>query len=193
MSAAVLRRRVGAEKRWRKYWSISNGTRRNARSCGVESVTAPGWRIRREGKAHASGGGTRTRRAVPHPRPCAAPYLLLQGEQDKGGVGRGADPRRDVAPSALTLALSRRERERGAKRVGCPCASALSSSPEDGSQSLPMRASTKGSISKSRRSARPSPRPISLTGMPSLAEMATTMPPLAVPSSLVRTRPVIWV
>jgi len=98
--------------------------------------------------------------------------------------------RRVGGPSALTLTLSR------GRAASSPDlrASALSSlrfgrSLATGGQSLPMRASTKGSISKSRRSSRLSPIPISLTGMPSLAEMATTMPPLEVPSSLVRTRP----
>src|SRR6266516_2247725 len=51
-------------------------------------------------------------------------------------------------------------------------------------------ASTNASGSKGARSWAPSPRPTSLTGMPSSRWTATTMPPLAVPSSLVRTRPV---
>src|SRR5665213_2287437 len=50
-------------------------------------------------------------------------------------------------------------------------------------------ASTKAWGSKSIRSSGPSPSPTSLTGRPSSRWMATTMPPLAVPSSLVRTTP----
>src|SRR6266511_46549 len=51
-------------------------------------------------------------------------------------------------------------------------------------------ASTKASGSKGARSWAPSPRPTSLTGMPRSRWTATTMPPLAVPSSLVSTTPV---
>src|SRR5215216_3137737 len=52
------------------------------------------------------------------------------------------------------------------------------------------RASTKASGSKGARSWGPSPRTTSLTGMPRSRWTAMTMPPLAVPSSLVRTTPV---
>src|SRR6478609_7476238 len=52
-------------------------------------------------------------------------------------------------------------------------------------------ASTKASGSKGARSSGPSPSPTSLTGTPSSRWTATTMPPLAVPSSLVSTMPVI--
>src|SRR6185436_12290341 len=51
-------------------------------------------------------------------------------------------------------------------------------------------ASTKASGSNGARSSGPSPRPTSLTGTPSSRWTATTMPPFAVPSSLVRTMPV---
>src|SRR5439155_19590571 len=51
-------------------------------------------------------------------------------------------------------------------------------------------ASTKSSGSKSTRSSGASPRPTSLMGMPSSPWMASTMPPLAVPSSFVSTTPV---
>ncbi len=52
------------------------------------------------------------------------------------------------------------------------------------------RALEKASASNGRRSSRDSPIPISLTGMPSSLAMARAMPPLAVPSSLVRMMPV---
>src|SRR6266511_2297898 len=58
------------------------------------------------------------------------------------------------------------------------------------SASSARSASTKASGSNGARSCSPSPRPTSLTGMPSSRWTATTMPPLAVPSSLVRTSPV---
>src|SRR5262245_24577166 len=52
------------------------------------------------------------------------------------------------------------------------------------------RASTKALGSNGWRSSMPSPTPTSLIGTPSSLWMRTTMPPLAVPSSLVRTNPV---
>src|SRR6266542_2168811 len=52
------------------------------------------------------------------------------------------------------------------------------------------RLSANASGSKGRRSCRPSPRPTSLTGTPISSLTARTMPPLAVPSSLVRATPV---
>src|SRR5215472_17179333 len=52
-------------------------------------------------------------------------------------------------------------------------------------------ASTKVAGSNGARSSGPSPRPTSLTGTPSSRWTATTIPPLAVPSSLVSTIPVI--
>src|SRR5690606_8507881 len=52
-------------------------------------------------------------------------------------------------------------------------------------------ASTNAAGSNGARSSAPSPSPISLTGTPSSRWTATTMPPLAVPSSLVRTMPVM--
>ena len=54
----------------------------------------------------------------------------------------------------------------------------------------PSSASTNASGSNGARSSAPSPRPTSLTGTPSSRWTATTMPPLAVPSSLVSTMPV---
>src|SRR5439155_26140312 len=51
------------------------------------------------------------------------------------------------------------------------------------------KASTKASGSKGARSSMPSPRPTSLTGIPSSCSMARTTPPLAEPSSLVSTTP----
>ena len=50
-------------------------------------------------------------------------------------------------------------------------------------------ARAKSSASNGRRSSSASPIPISLTGMPSSPAIASAMPPLAVPSSLVRTMP----
>src|SRR5262245_40803757 len=55
----------------------------------------------------------------------------------------------------------------------------------------PTIASTNVSGSNGARSSGPSPRPTSLTGTPSSRWTATTIPPLAVPSSLVSTIPVI--
>src|SRR5215475_9702305 len=55
----------------------------------------------------------------------------------------------------------------------------------------PRIASTKASGSNGARSSGPSPRPTSLTGTPSSRWTEMTMPPLAVPSSLVRMIPVI--
>ena len=60
----------------------------------------------------------------------------------------------------------------------------------DSSSPLPNRASTKSSASNSRRSSARSPRPTYRTGTPSSSQMPRTMPPLAVPSSFVRTMPV---
>src|SRR5215475_3138795 len=54
----------------------------------------------------------------------------------------------------------------------------------------PRMASTKAPGSNGARSSGPSPRPTSLTGTPSSRWTAMTMPPLAVPSSLVSTMPV---
>src|SRR5499433_3932951 len=54
-----------------------------------------------------------------------------------------------------------------------------------------MIASTNVAGSNGARSSSPSPRPTSLTGTPSSRWTATTIPPLAVPSSLVSTIPVI--
>ena len=51
-------------------------------------------------------------------------------------------------------------------------------------------ASTNGSGSKRTRSSAFSPTPTYLTGRPTCLRMATTTPPLAVPSSLASTRPV---
>ena len=55
------------------------------------------------------------------------------------------------------------------------------------------RASTNSSGSNGTRSPSDSPRPTSLTGMPSSVSTANTIPPLAEPSSLVSTTPVSWV
>mmetsp|Transcript_16303 Transcript_16303/g.37711 ORF Transcript_16303/g.37711 Transcript_16303/m.37711 type:complete len:213 (+) Transcript_16303:1312-1950(+) len=55
---------------------------------------------------------------------------------------------------------------------------------------IPSRPSTKDSGSKSRRSFIPSPTPTNLTGSPSSRLTATTLPPLALPSSFVSMRPV---
>src|SRR3984893_7218216 len=54
----------------------------------------------------------------------------------------------------------------------------------------PRMASTKASGSNGARSSGPSPRPTSLTGTPNSRCTAKTIPPLAVPSSLVSTMPV---
>src|SRR5205807_2375496 len=53
----------------------------------------------------------------------------------------------------------------------------------------PSRASTKASGSNGARSSGPSPRPTSFTGTPSSRCTEMTMPPFAVPSSLVSTMP----
>ena len=53
------------------------------------------------------------------------------------------------------------------------------------------RASAKAAGSKGWRSSIPSPRPTYFTGTPISLAMAKTTPPLAVPSSLVSTMPVI--
>src|ERR1700723_1350886 len=53
----------------------------------------------------------------------------------------------------------------------------------------PSSASTKTSASNGARSSGPSPSPTSFTGTPSSRWTAMTMPPLAVPSSLVSTIP----
>mmetsp|Transcript_15297 Transcript_15297/g.35154 ORF Transcript_15297/g.35154 Transcript_15297/m.35154 type:complete len:217 (-) Transcript_15297:22-672(-) len=54
----------------------------------------------------------------------------------------------------------------------------------------PSNPSTNRSGSKSRRSSIPSPTPTNFTGSPSSLLTATTLPPRALPSSLVRIRPV---
>ena len=54
----------------------------------------------------------------------------------------------------------------------------------------PTNPSANAGGSNGARSSGPSPRPISFTGMPSSRCTETTMPPFAVPSSLVRTMPV---
>src|SRR4029453_11471233 len=84
--------------------------------------------------------------------------------------GRGA-----VAPEGLQLDVP-------ASEPGPPAEPQVPSSDS--------RASTKASGAKGARSWAPSPRPTSLTGMPRSRWTAMTMPPLAVPSSLVRTTPV---
>ena len=53
-----------------------------------------------------------------------------------------------------------------------------------------IRSLTNSLASKGRRSSMPSPRPTNFTGTCSSCAMAMTMPPLAVPSSLVRMMPV---
>src|SRR2546430_2192395 len=62
-------------------------------------------------------------------------------------------------------------------------------SPEEDHAS-PSSASTKASGSKAWRSSMPSPTPMYRSGSPSSPATARTMPPLAVPSSLVRITPV---
>src|SRR5260370_1385275 len=57
--------------------------------------------------------------------------------------------------------------------------------------SYPIKASTNASGSNGARSSGPSPSPTSLTGTPSSRCTAITMPPFAVPSSFVRTIPVM--
>jgi ribosomal protein S18 acetylase RimI-like enzyme len=54
----------------------------------------------------------------------------------------------------------------------------------------PSSAAANSRASKGRRSSSPSPTPISFTGRSSSEAIASAMPPLAVPSSLVRTTPV---
>ena len=60
----------------------------------------------------------------------------------------------------------------------------------EGAKSAGKRASTNSWASNGTRSSGPSPRPTSLIGIPSSLAIATAIPPLAVPSSFVRTTPV---
>ena len=61
--------------------------------------------------------------------------------------------------------------------------------PSDSSSDAASRPSTNAAASKSTRSSAPSPTPRNRTGSPNRSASATTIPPRAVPSSLVRIRP----
>ena len=99
-------------------------------------------------------------------------HLLVDRMLGSTRVEAGIAERRLRASSHMTTRATASERTRGETQ---------------------NRASTNSSGSKGTRSPSDSPRPTSLTGMPSSVSMAKTMPPLAEPSSLVSTTPVSWV
>ena len=92
-------------------------------------------------------------------------------------TARGRSPWSAISPTA--------KRDRGDRARPDPCVHRR----VELIQLTSSSARAKSSASNGRRSSSASPMPISLTGMPSSPAIASAMPPLAVPSSLVSTMP----
>src|SRR5581483_9553873 len=107
----------------------------------------------------------------------------------RGLTDRGPRAERVVRPDPEDVRAVRQQHQDDDQQQRQPLAA--TEAPQRGGDGHPSRASTKASGLNGARSSGPSPSPTSLTGTPSSCCTWTTMPPLAEPSSLVSTTPVM--
>src|ERR1700733_11085368 len=131
----------------------------------------------------------------------APEHRIGDGERDQdarhqdAGRGEDADPRIDDEEQRQRPKLER-ELEDRIERLAARLGHGLSHRRltcwrrHAASLSIPAIASAKSRAVKGSRSSTPSPTPMKWTGSANLSAIATRMPPRAVPSSLVMTRPV---
>src|SRR5581483_1035718 len=126
---------------------------------------------------------------LPRQRHPDALVLVPQREVSVGEILGGPRAERVVRPDPEDVGAVRQQHQDDDQQQRQPLAA--TEAPQRGGDGHPSRASTKASGLNGARSSGPSPSPTSLTGTPSSCCTWTTMPPLAEPSSLVSTTPVM--